>query len=161
MKTPAIIRETIPSDRAKIKEIIDLCFPRFYRFFATHSFDTEGKVLVAELEGLLVGFAKLTEFHVGDVKYGCILWLATHPSFRRKGFAATLIKAGTQHLKGDGAEAVFASVSRRNKASLTVFHKEGFAQMDFLDSLQLFSWGILEFYRAIWYAPSEFVLMHC
>ena len=160
MKTPAIIRETIPSDKAKIKEIIDLCFPRFYRFFANHSLNSDGKVLVAEIEGSLIGFAKLTEFHVGGVKYGCILWLATHPSFRRKGFAATLIKAGTQHLKGDGAEAVFASVSRRNKAFLTVFHKEGFAQMDFLGSLQLFGRGILEFYRAIWFAPSEFVLMH-
>ena len=159
MSATASIRQGTPSDSAKLKEIIDLSFPRFFRFFATHSLDSEGKVLVWEAQGAVVGFAKLTEFHVGDNKYGCILWLGVHPENRRKGFAAALIKAGTEYLMHDGAGEVFASVQRRNVASLTVFDREGFRRMGFLGLWRLFGWRIFEFYRKIWFAPGEIVLI--
>ena len=116
-------------------------------------------VAESESEGAVVGFAKLITFHVGNNKYGCVLWLATHPDFRRKGFAAALVKAGTEYLKGDGAEAVFASVNRRNKSSLAVFAKTGFRRMGFLGLWRLFGWRIFEFYSDIWFAPSEVVLI--
>jgi ribosomal protein S18 acetylase RimI-like enzyme len=152
-------RQAIPDDKPKLKEIIDLSFPRFFRFFATHSLNSEGKVLVCEAQGAVVGFAKLTEFNVGDNKYGCILWLAAHPDFRRRGIASELVKAGTEYLKHNGAGVVFASVQRRNVASLAVFDREGFRRMGFLGLWRLFGWRIFEFYRKIWFAPGEIVLI--
>lgn len=160
MTTPATIREATPSDRAKIKEIIDLSFPRFFRYFATHSLDSDGKTLVAESKGVTAGFAKLITFYVGGVKYGCVLWLATHPDFRRRGFAAAIVKAGTENLKADDARMVFASVSRRNKASLAVFCKEGFLRPGFLGLWRLFGWRVFGFYGDVWFAPTEIVLVH-
>ncbi len=77
------IRPGEPRDRAVLKEIIDLSFPRFFRFFAANSVDSEeGKLLVSEFDGAVVGFAKLTEFSIDRHKYGCILWLAVHPNQR-------------------------------------------------------------------------------
>lgn len=161
MNTTPSIRQAKPSDCAKLKEIIDLSFPRFFRFFASHSLDSEeGKALVSESQSTIVGFAKLIEFHVGSGKYGCILWLAVHPQHRRKGIASDLVEAGTENLKHDGAKAVFASVQRRNKASLATFSKEGFERMGFLGLWRLFSFRVFSFYREIWYAPGEIVLIH-
>jgi ribosomal protein S18 acetylase RimI-like enzyme len=159
LNAPATIREATANDRAKIKEIIDDSFPRFFRYFALHSLNSEGKTLVAQSDGAVAGFAKLIEFNIADAKYGCILWLATHPTFRRKGFAAALVKSGSENL-ANGAGAVFASVNRRNKASLAVFCKEDFVQMCFLGLWRLFGWRVFGFYRDIWFAPMEIVLMH-
>ncbi len=160
MNTEFTIRQMTPSDRANLKQIIDLSFPRFFRFFATHSLNEEGEVLVSETQGTAVGFAKLVEFQVDGGKFGCILWLAVHPQFRRKSIASTLVKAGTERLKHDGARAVFASVQRRNVASLAVFSMQGFRKMGFLGLWRLFGWRVFEFYRDIWFAPGETVLMH-
>ena len=50
----------------KLKEIIDLSFPRFFRYFAIYSLTSEdGKVFVAETKGEVAGFAKLITFNVG------------------------------------------------------------------------------------------------
>jgi ribosomal protein S18 acetylase RimI-like enzyme len=160
LDTALLIRQATLSDSTKLKEIIDLSFPMFFRFFASHSLESEeGKVLVCESQGAVAGFAKLIDFNVGGSKYGCILWLAVHPEHRRKGIAADLVKAGAENLNQNGAGAVFASVQRRNKASLATFDKDGFKRMVFLDLWRLFSFRVISFYREIWYAPSEVVLM--
>jgi len=154
------IRQIVPSDTDRVKQIIDLSFPRFFRFFATHSLHEEGEVLVSETEGLVVGFAKLIDFNLGGGKFGCILWLAVHPQFRRKGIASALVNAGTTRLKDDGARAVFASVQRRNAASLAVFSRQCFRKMGFLGLWRLFGWRAFKFYSDIWFAPGEILLMH-
>ena len=160
MNSEFTIRQIVPSDTDRVKQIIDLSFPRFFRFFATHSLHEEGEVLVSETEGLVVGFAKLIDFHVGGGKFGCILWLAVHPQFRRKGIASALVNAGTTRLKDDGARAVFVSVQRRNAASLAVFSRQCFRKMGFLGLWRLFGWRAFKFYSDIWFAPGEIVLMH-
>lgn len=160
MNTEFAIRQMAPDDMDKLKQIIDTSFSRFFRFFATHSLNEEGEVLVSETQGTVVGFAKLVEFHVGGGEFGCILWLAVHPQFRRKGVASTLVNAGTELLKHDGARAVFASAQRRNIASLAFFSMQGFRKVGFLGLWRLFGWRIFEFYRDIWFAPGEIVLMH-
>ena len=108
------VRQMADRDIFQVKQIIDLSFPIIYRYFSFHSISEEGQVLVAETEGSVIGFAKLIDFQIGAKKYGCILWIAIHPSFRRKHIAATLTENATQHLKHDGANAVFASTQRRN-----------------------------------------------
>ena len=161
MSSEVAIRQATPNDMPQVKEIIDLSFPWFSRFFARISLDSEdGKVLVAESQGAIVGFAKLIEFKVGSGKYGCILWIAVHPEHRRKGIALALVKDSIENFQHEGAETVFASVRRTNKASLATFSKMRFVQMSFLDLWRLFGFRVFSFYRDIWYAPIEIVLMH-
>jgi ribosomal protein S18 acetylase RimI-like enzyme len=160
LDTTPSIRQVTANDLTKLKELADLSFSTFFRFFANHSLSSdEGKTLVFEDQGVPVGFTKLIEFNVGGCKYGCILWLAVHPVHRRKGIASALVKAGAETLKRDGAKAVFASVQRRNRASLATFGRAGFVQAGFLGLWRLFSWRVLGFYRGIWFAPGEVVLM--
>jgi ribosomal protein S18 acetylase RimI-like enzyme len=155
-----VIREAVQSDKERLNEIIGASFPRFFRFFASHSINSKGAVLVSEAEGAVAGFAKLTDFTVGDGRFGRILWLAVHPDFRRKGVAAELVKTGTQSLLREGAGAVFASAQRSNVASLATFGREGFRRVGFLGLWRLFGWRVFSFYRKIWFAPGEVVLMH-
>jgi ribosomal protein S18 acetylase RimI-like enzyme len=154
------LRQMAPSDINNLKQVIDRSFPRFFRFFASQSLHTEGQVFLSEIQGKAVGFVKLIDLHVGSDKFGCILWLAVHPQYRRKGIADALIKTGTERLMQESAKAVFSSVQGRNLASLTVFSKSGFEKMGFLDLWKLFSWRVFKFYDDIWYAPGEIVLMH-
>ena len=155
------VRPMLPTDADRLREIAVLSFSRFMGFFAVHSLLSEdGQVLVSEAKGTVVGFAKLIEFNVGIDKFGCILWLAVHPQFRRKGVASALVNAGTTRLKDDGARAVFASLQRRNVASLAVFSRQCFRKMGFLGLWRLFSCRMFKFYSDIWFAPGEIVLMH-
>ncbi len=156
-----MIRQAESRDKMMLEEIIRLSFPRFFRFFASKSITSqEGQVLVSELEEIVVGFVKLIDFYVAKHKHGCILWIAVHPNYRQKGIASGLVQAGVEDLKHAGVEAIFASVQRKNKASLATFSKKGFRHMNFIALWRLFGWYIFRFYRAIWYAPSEIVLMY-
>ncbi len=114
---------------------------------------------MSEVEDIVVGFAKLKEFHVSNKKYGCILWLAVHPTQRRRGIAATLVEASFEYLTQDGALEVFASVQKRNKASLATFSKEEFTQVDLVSLWRNFGWHVFGFYRDIWSAPGEIILV--
>ncbi len=155
------VRDAKQTDKIGIKKIVDLSFPRFFRFFALQSLNSEdGKTIVDEQGGEVAGFAKLTEFSVGKLKCGCILWIAVHPSHRREEIASTLVQAGVADLKRRGAERVFASVQKRNKASLATFRKSGFERVGLTGLWRIFGLQLLEFYRDIWYAPGELVLMY-
>jgi ribosomal protein S18 acetylase RimI-like enzyme len=149
------------SDAERLREIAALSFSRFMAFFAVHSLLSEdGEVFVSEDHGTVVGFAKLIEFNVGIEKFGCILWIAVHPDFRRKGVASALTNVGILHLKGDGAKTVFASTQRRNIGAQNVLCQMGFRKVGFVDLLRIFKGRVFEFYGDIWLAPGEIVLMH-
>jgi ribosomal protein S18 acetylase RimI-like enzyme len=151
----------LPSDEGRLREIVGLSFSRFMGFFAANSlFSDEGQVLVSETQGNVVGFTKLIQFQVGGDKFGCVLWIAVHPKFRRKGVANALINEGMQHLKEDGAKAVFASTQRRNIGAQNVLRRKGFRKMGFVDLWRIFKGRVFEFYSDIWLAPGEIVLMH-
>ncbi len=148
------------NDLNQVNQVIDMSFPIFYRFFATHSLHGEGQVIIGEIAGRIVGFAKLINFYIRDKKYGCILWIAVHPNFRRKGIGVSITKAGLQRFKEDGSCAVFATTQRRNVGALSVLSLQGFTRMSFLGLWRLFRWRIFKLYRHIWFAPGEIVLMH-
>lgn len=156
-----LIRQMLPSDAGGLKEITHLSFSRFMGFFVVHSlFSDKGQVLVADVEETVAGFAKLIELQVGNGKFGCILWVAVHPDLRRKGIASALTEEGIRRLKQAGAKAVFVSTQRRNTVALSVLSLSGFRRMSFLELRRLFGWRIFVFYRDIWLAPGEAVLMH-
>lgn len=160
MESTSTIRQADSNDKERIKEVIDLSFPRFFRFFANRSLsDLEEPLLVAEVAGTVVGFAKLIEFKVGKHQYGCILWIAVHPSYRRMGIAYALTNAGAESLKSRGSQAVFASTQRRNNAAKATLRKAGFETIGFRGLRRLFGWHEFSFYRSIWYAPGEIVFM--
>ncbi|MGA2386836.1 MAG: GNAT family N-acetyltransferase [Candidatus Bathyarchaeia archaeon] len=155
------IRLTKPNDAPMLREIAVLSFSKFMGFFAVQSlFSGEGQVLVCEAQGKVVGFAKLIDFQIARVKFGCILWIAVHPSFRRKGVATALTAQGILRLKQEGAKAVFASVQRRKTGALTVMMRNGFRRVGFRELWRLFGWRVFEIYGDIWLAPGEVVLIH-
>lgn len=156
----SLIRQATAKDRQRIKEIIDQSFPRFYRYFSSSSVDSDkGGVLVSEESGVVVGFARLTEFTVGGAMFGCVLWLAVHSDFRCRGYASDLVKAGVDWLKKHGARAVFASAGHGNVGSISTFEGVGFKRVGFSILRRFFGWGIFNFYVKIWFFPSEVVLM--
>ncbi len=159
MKSKLTVRRMNNNDMPQVEQIIKLSFGRFFRIFASESLQDEGQVLVSEKESRIVGFAKLTEFCLRDTKYGCILWIATHPQFRREGLAAGILNEALQLLRQQNVRAVFASVSRRNSASLKLFNVQGFKKMGFLDLWRLFGLNVFRLYNDIWFAPREIVLM--
>jgi ribosomal protein S18 acetylase RimI-like enzyme len=154
------LRPMIPSDAGGLEEIVDMSFSWFLRFFALRSIREEVQVLVSETLGAeVVGFVKLIDVQVGSDKFGCILWVAVHPQFRQRGMATALVNAGFKCLKHAGAKAVFASVQRRNIASLAVFGRQGFRKMGFSELRRLFGWRVFQLYSDIMRAPGEVVLM--
>ena len=161
MNSESSLRQATKDDRAKLKEIIDLSFPRFFRFFASHSVDSEdGIVLVNENQGTISGFAKLIEFNIDQRKFGCILWIAVHPLCRHRGIGSRLTKAGVNCLRKSGSQAVFASTQRRNRSALLTLGSASFERINFLGLLRFFGWRVFEFYGDIWFAPGEIVLIH-
>ncbi|MCW4024120.1 MAG: GNAT family N-acetyltransferase [Candidatus Bathyarchaeota archaeon] len=160
MNNSLLIRQAQPQDDSALKTIVDASFPRFFRFFALHSLQSkDGNTLLGEAKGSTVGFAKLIWFTIKDEQYGCILWLAVHPTQHRKGYATTLVNAGTKYLQAHGSKAVFASATRGNTASLATFSKEGYSKIGFLGLWRRVGFRVFKFYRAIWFAPSEIVLV--
>jgi len=74
----------------------------------------------------------LNSFNVGLSKYGCVLWIAVHPSYGRKGIDLSLTNAGTEYLKREGAQAVFVSIQRKNTAALATLGKASFRRLGFV-----------------------------
>jgi ribosomal protein S18 acetylase RimI-like enzyme len=158
--TDVVIRQMAQNDLSQVKKVMDLSFPIIYRYFSFHSLSEEGQVLVCKAEGMVVGFAKLIDFQIGGKKYSCILWIAGHPAFRRRGIATRLTNGATYNLKRDGAEAVFASTQMRNVAALSVLYQQGFERIGFSGLRRRFGWRVFQFLNAIWFAPGEVVLIH-
>jgi ribosomal protein S18 acetylase RimI-like enzyme len=140
------IRQALDTDQLNLEEIIDLSFPRFFRFFAKNNVNSdEGTVLIIETQGTISAFADIIEFNIGGQKYGCVLWIAVHPRFRRRGIAFTLTSAGVDLLKSKGVQAVFASTQWRNRGALATLSGVGFVRVGFLGLWRLFGWRVFGF----------------
>ncbi len=152
---PTIMQATM-DDRAQLKVIIGLWFPRFFRYFASNSLNSEeGKVRVAVTQGAISGFAKLIKFNVGLSKYGCVLWIAVHPSYRRRGIALSFNKRRYRIPEKRWTQAVFASTQRKNTTDLATLGKASFRRIGFVGLWRAFGWRVFSFYREIWYAQAK------
>jgi len=160
MNAEFAIKQMESCETNELEQVTCTSFSRFLRYVATNSQYSAGQVLVSEAQGTAVGFVKLAGFHVDGAKFGCILGLAVHPQFRRKGVATALVNAGTKCLKCDGATAIFATAETTNIGSLTVFNNAGFKRMGFLGLRRLFGWRVFEVYRTIRFAVGQTVLMY-
>lgn len=161
MNSTVQIHQATQTDLKKVKVIINASFPRFFRYFAWHSVsDLEEPTIVLEYDGVIAGFAKLTEFQIDAESFGCILWVAVSPEYRRKGVAYSLTKASVEQMNAQGVKTVFASTQRRNRGALGALGKSGFERIGLFGLWRMFRWHIFAFYSAIWYAPGEVVLIH-
>ena len=155
------IRHAVAADLTQVQAIIDQPFPRFFRFFARRSVsDPNATVIVSHIDNVVAGFAKLINFKVGHTPFGCILWIAVHPTYRRKGIALNLTHTGVDHFKTQGVQTVFASTQRGNKAELAVLDKYGFRPVGFASLWRVFGWRVLNFYWHIWFVPREVVFTY-
>jgi ribosomal protein S18 acetylase RimI-like enzyme len=133
------IRIAQKEDLVEVKKVIEASFPRFYRYFAWHSVqDRSEPTLVHQVDGAFAGFAKLIHFEIDGSPYECILWMAVHPRFRRRGIASALTQAILERFGVEGVRAVFASTQRHNVGALSTLGQAGFVRVGFLGLRRLF-----------------------
>ncbi len=83
-------------------------------------------ILGLEVDGRLVGVVVATH----DSRKGWINRLAVDPDFRRRGYGLRLIRAAEEVLKSQGIEVIAALVESDNAASLALFQKAGYQEID-------------------------------
>ena len=83
-------------------------------------------ILGLEVGGRLAGAVVATH----DSRKGWINRLATDPDLRRRGYAARLIAAAEEVLREQGMHVIAALVESDNTASLALFQKTGYVEID-------------------------------
>jgi ribosomal protein S18 acetylase RimI-like enzyme len=155
-----IFREHRQGDEDALKGIIELSFNnRIYSFFANRSLVSAEKILVVECEGRVIGFAEPRQVRIKKEKVGNILWLATHPDFRRIGVASRLVDECIQHLKERATKSIYVSIERDNQSSLELFEKKEFTMIRFSALAKQYGFRVLLFYARFMIAPHEKVMV--
>jgi ribosomal protein S18 acetylase RimI-like enzyme len=83
-------------------------------------------ILGLEVNGRLVGAVVATH----DSRKGWINRLAVAPDFRRKGYGLRLLQAAEERLRQQGMQVIAALVESDNPASLALFQKAGYVEID-------------------------------
>jgi len=83
-------------------------------------------ILGLEVDGQLVGTVLVTH----DSRKGWLNRLAVDPDHRREGYAARLIAAAEELLHEQGMHVIAALIEHDNAASLALFQKAGYAEID-------------------------------
>jgi|YNPNPStandDraft_1061719.scaffolds.fasta_scaffold119161_2 ribosomal protein S18 acetylase RimI-like enzyme len=83
-------------------------------------------ILGLEVDGRLVGAVVATH----DSRKGWINRLTVDPEFRRRGYATRLIAAAEEALRAQGMRVIAALVESDNPASLALFQKAGYVEID-------------------------------
>jgi ribosomal protein S18 acetylase RimI-like enzyme len=155
-----MVREHRQGDEDALKRIIELSFENgIYSFFANRSLKTAPKIFVVEREGTVIGFAEPRYVRIKKEKVGNILWLATHPDFRRSGVASNLVDECIRYLKETATGRVYVSIERDNQSSLGLFEKKGFTRIEFSELAKRYGFRVLSFYSRFMIAPHEKVMV--
>ncbi len=83
-------------------------------------------ILGLEVDGRLVGAVITTH----DGRKGWINRLVVDPDFRRRGYGARLVQAAEETLRAQGMTVIAALVESDNPASLALFTKAGYVEID-------------------------------
>ena len=83
-------------------------------------------ILGLEVNGRLVGAVTATH----DSRKGWINRLAVAPDFRRRGYGRRLLQAAEERLRQQGMQVIAALVESDNPASLALFQKAGYVEID-------------------------------
>lgn len=83
-------------------------------------------ILGLEVDGRLVGAVVATH----DSRKGWINRLAVDPPFRRRGYGLRLVQAAEEALHKQGLQVIAALVESDNPASLALFQKAGYVEID-------------------------------
>jgi ribosomal protein S18 acetylase RimI-like enzyme len=112
-------------------DIVDAFVPHMLRRCAR----CRGKVLVAELDGEVAGFAsilarvKSDEIEDGDVEYGLISDLIVAREFRKRGIGRTLLEAAESFAKSNGVKWLRVGVLAKNYAAERLYDSSGFEKL--------------------------------
>lgn len=85
------------------------------------------RVLVAELDGAVVGYA--TSAFDADDRVGEVCNNAVHPEFRNRGIATALISAVVRRLLDEGAGMLRVSTMTQDRPAQRVYEKLGFREL--------------------------------
>ncbi len=83
-------------------------------------------ILGLEVNGQLVGAVIATH----DSRKGWINRLVVDPAFRRRGYGARLVEAAERQLRSQGMHVIAALVESDHPASLALFQKIGYVEID-------------------------------
>lgn len=108
-------------------------FSNLYRtwdeYEVTHLFNSESEyVLVAELDGRVIGFAMGTiiEKARSAWNYGHLLWLGVDPDFARQGIAGQLFDRFRDIMETAGIRMLMVDTQADNEPAVQFFQRKGF-----------------------------------
>ena len=127
MTLTATLRRAAPGDLPGIASIEAASFHRPWRTetFASLLRRPDADVLVASLEGTVVGYAVLTA-QAGEAE---LANLAVDPGHRRRGIASALLRECLKILKDRGACRVLLAVRASNRMAATLYGAFGFQEI--------------------------------
>ncbi len=127
MTAPVALRRAQPGDLAAIMPIEAASFHRPWReqTFASLLDRPDKDVLVATLDGTVVGYAVLTA-QAGDAE---LANLAVDPGHRRRGISTALLRRCLKILQDRGERWVFLAVRASNDAAFGLYQAFGFDEI--------------------------------
>jgi ribosomal protein S18 acetylase RimI-like enzyme len=106
-------------------------YPSLYRTWdeweVTGLFNTDSDdCLVAEIDGVAVGFVLATILKKGSWTYGYIIWLGVDEAHQRRRIADALVDEIIEILVDDGARMVICDTDPANRKAMNFFKRKGF-----------------------------------
>jgi ribosomal protein S18 acetylase RimI-like enzyme len=125
-------KELMSDPSATIRSVLitDENVLRWQRYVMKVHEEDENQILIAELDGKLVGytlFQKQSEYPLTtSANWASINDLYVHPSYRREGIGTKIMKQALKHLKTKGITYVRINVNVENQAAINLYRKFGF-----------------------------------
>jgi ribosomal protein S18 acetylase RimI-like enzyme len=122
-----VIRNLQPEDYDALSALAKLSFPATQSRFVTPG---EAGGIVITVDGTVVAASLLRIIGLpSGRKVGVVAWLMTHPEWRGRGFASTLVEASTEHLTSIQCEDVVTDVEGYNTGSANAFYRAGYRRL--------------------------------
>jgi ribosomal protein S18 acetylase RimI-like enzyme len=151
------LREARPEDRPAIERISRASFDRVYAFFSIRGSRHGWPQLIAEEDGVVVGFLEGRLFD-GRPPIGYVYFVAVDPDRRRHHAGRLLVEESLRRFESRGATRVLAAVPADNEASLQLFNTLGFREVPRGAMWQWYRWRSLAVQMNMMIAPHETLL---